>query len=148
MTMEEKKLTYKDAPYGFALCFNEECAKRGECMHHLMAQLAPTDRLTGPAVYPRAWQDGTCRVFCEKKLVKKAWGFTHIYRNVPRYLVAEARRRVHAYLGGGQSTYYRIHHGENMLSPKQQEDIMKILAELGSTEGLAFDHYVTVFNFD
>ena len=41
----------------------------------------------------------------------------------------------------------RYYHGENLLSPKQQEDIMKILADYGPTEDLAFDHYVTDFDF-
>ena len=34
-----------------------------------------------------------------------------------------------------------------LVSPKQQEDIMKILADYGPTEDLAFDHYVTDFEF-
>lgn len=38
--------------------------------------------------------------------------------------------------------------GENMLWPKQQEEIMKIVAEFGSTEGVKFDHYVTDWNFE
>jgi hypothetical protein len=34
-----------------------------------------------------------------------------------------------------------------MLTPKQQADIMQILAKFGPTEGLTFDHYVTDFDF-
>ena len=44
--------------------------------------------------------------------------------------------------------YYRAHHGELMLSPKQQDEIMKIIAKFGSTEGISFDHYVTDWDFD
>ena len=51
------------------------------------------------------------------------------------------------YFSSGCGPYYRYHHGENLLSPRQQEDIMNILARYGSTEGLAFDHYVTDFDF-
>ena len=46
------------------------------------------------------------------------------------------------------SVYYRVNNGENMLWPKQQEEIMKIVAEFGSTEGVKFDHYVTDWNFE
>ena len=35
-----------------------------------------------------------------------------------------------------------------MISPKQQEDIMKIVAMFGSTEGIKFDHYVTAWDFE
>ena len=46
------------------------------------------------------------------------------------------------------SVYYRVNNGENMLWPKQQEDIMKIIAEFGTTEGVKFDYYVTDWNFE
>ena len=44
--------------------------------------------------------------------------------------------------GRHHGPYYRVHHGENMLTPEEQEEIMKILAQYGSTEGVRFDHYV------
>ena len=48
----------------------------------------------------------------------------------------------------GCGPYYRYHSGENKLTPKQQADIMAILAKYGPTEGLAFDHYETSWDFD
>ena len=47
----------------------------------------------------------------------------------------------------GMGPYYRVHHGENELSPKQQDDIMQILAHFCSTEGIKFDHYETDWDF-
>jgi hypothetical protein len=44
--------------------------------------------------------------------------------------------------------YYRVHHGENKITPKQQDDIMQILAKFGSTEGIKFDHYETDWDFE
>ena len=43
--------------------------------------------------------------------------------------------------------YYRVHHGENMLSPQKQEEILKVVAMFGSIEGIGFDHYVTDWAF-
>ena len=43
--------------------------------------------------------------------------------------------------------YYRVHHGENKITPKQQNDIMQILVKFGSTEGIKFDHYETDWDF-
>ena len=48
----------------------------------------------------------------------------------------------------GCGPYYRNHSGENKLTPKQQAEIMEILAQYGPTEGLAFDHYETSWDFD
>ena len=145
--MDEKKLTYKDIPLGYPLCFNDDCAKKASCMHYQARLLLPEDRHHGYAVYPTAWQDGECKYFREKRFVQKAWGFTHLYDNVPHYQRAEARRNVRFFFSGGFGPYYRYHHGENLLSPEQQEEIMKIIAQYGSTDGIRFDHYVEAWDF-
>ena len=145
--MEEKKLTYNDIPMGYPLCFNDECAKKECCMHYQARLLMPDDRYTGSSVFPTAWQNGECKCFREKRLVRKAWGFSHLYDNVPQRQKAEARQSVHAFFGRGNGPYYRVHHGENMLMPKEQDEIMKIIAKFGSTEGIKFDHYVMAWDF-
>jgi hypothetical protein len=146
--MEEKELKAKDIPTKYPLCFNDECGDKDKCMHYQARLLMPKDRYSGSAVYPTAWEDGKCRFFREKRLVKKAWGFTKLYDNVPKRQKAEARHCVHALFGFGNGPYYRVHHGENMLSPKQQEEILAVLAKFGSIEGIEFDHYVIDWDFE
>ena len=145
--MNEKKLTYKDVPVGYSLCFNDECARKDSCMHYQARLLMPEERYYGPAVFPTAWQDGECKCFREKRRVQKAWGFTHLYDNVPQRDQSEARRRVRSYFSNGCGPYYRYHHGENLLSPKQQEEIFDIIAKFGSTDGIQFDNYVEDWDF-
>lgn len=145
--MEGKKLIYEDVPKGYPLCFNVECAKKACCMHYQAQLTMPNDRFTGLAVYPTAWQDGDCKRFREKRLVQKAWGFTHLYDNVPRHQQSDARHCVSSYFSGGWGPYYRYHHGEKQLSPSQQHDILAILASYGSTDGIRFDHYVEDWDF-
>lgn len=147
LSLMEKQLEYKNIPWEYPLCFNEACKLRESCMHYQTYKLHPKERLTGPAVLPSAWQDGECQRYSETKLVKKAWGFSNIYNNVPNYQKAEARRRVKSYFSWGNGPYYRYHHGENKLSPRQQEDIMQILSTFGSTNGLEFDHYEMDYDF-
>ena len=145
--MEDIKLKAKDIPGGYALCFNSDCVDKEKCMHY-QAQLVAGERDKGAAVYPSAWKDGKCRCFSEMKLVQNAWGFSQLYRNIPSYLRAEARRSVSALFGSGNGQYYRAHHGEIIVSPKQQKEIMEVLAKFGSTEGVKFDHYVSAWDFD
>ena len=137
--MEERELKAEDIPMGYPLCFNSECADKDKCMHYQARLLMPKDRYSGSAVYPTAWEDGKCQCFREKKLVKKAWGFTKLYDNVPHWQRAEARQCVHALFGGGNGPYYRVHHGQNLLSPQKQEEILKVVAMFGSIEGIEFD---------
>ena len=134
--MKDIKLNVKDIPSGYALCFNCDCAEKDKCLHYQAKLLKADNCYKGQAVYPVAWQDG------------KAWGFSQLYRNIPSYMRAEARRSVSSLFGSGNGQYYRAHHGEIMISPKRQEEIMEVLAKFGSTEGIKFDHYVKVWDFD
>ena len=143
----KKQLESKNIPYGYPLCFNDECAKKEKCMHYQARLLKLEERLQGPAVYPIAWRKGECKCYNEKGMVTKAWGFTHIYDNVPHYLRAEARRRVRNYFSRGCGPYYRYHHGENKLLPKEQADILAILVQFAPTDGICFDHYETDWDF-
>lgn len=143
----EKILESKNIPMGFELCFNDNCQHRENCLHYQARLVQTIKRLGGPAVYPTAWESGECQLFCDNKLVQKAWGFKGIYKNVPHHQQAEARRCVKNYFSSGNGPYYRYHHGENKLSPSQQQDILNILAKFGPTDGIVFDHYETDFNF-
>ena len=145
--MEEKKLTYQEVPVGYPLCFNEGCTKSACCMHYQARLTLPEGRYYGPAIYPTAWQDGECKYFREKKLVRKAWCFTHLYDNVPQRDRAEARHCVRSFFSGGNGPYYRVHHGERMISPEEQDKILRIIALFGSTDGIRFDHYVEDWDF-
>ena len=144
----ENQLESKKIPHGYALCFNEDCQLREKCLHYQAYLMKPENQLGGPAIYPDAWKNGQCQRFSEAKLVQKAWGFTKLYHNVPQRDKAEARSCVSNYFSRGCGPYYRYHKGENKLSPKQQADIMAILAKFGPTDGLAFDHYETAWDFD
>ena len=142
-----KELELKNIPMGYEVCFNNDCQLREKCLHYQAYLIQPAERVGGPAVYPTAWQDGECQRFREKKLIEKAWGFTKLYDNVPSWQKAEARHCVRSYFSGGNGPYYRVHHGENMLSPRQQEEILQIVGQFGSLEGIGFDHYVNDFDF-
>ena len=146
--MEEKELKAKDIPMGYELCFNSGCADKDKCMHYQAMLLTSADRYKGQAVFPTAWQNGKCRCFREKKLVKKAWGFSGLYKNVERRDRAEARQCVSSYFGRGNGPYYRAHHGEIQLSPKQQADILQIVAQFGPLDGIKFDGYKVDWDFE
>lgn len=145
--MEEKRPTFSDAPHGYALCFNHECALREKCMHYYIGSLAPADRYSGPAVYPSAWKEGTCKYFREIRLVQYAWGFSQLYNGMTRGQTTDARGSLRAHLGSGMSAYYRYHYGERLLTPQQQEEILDILTKCGGPRDAKFDHYVTKYDF-
>ena len=145
--MEEKELTFDDAPLRYPICYNEQCSKHGECMHYHMGTLVPSRKKLGWAVYPTAWKDGECSFFREKHPVRMAWGFNGIYKKLSKHDAADARVMVRQYFNMGKGEYYRHHHGEKLLSPKQQQEILHLVSLCGSIEGVEFDHYVTAYDF-
>lgn len=146
--MEEKELKAADIPCTYSLCFNDNCACKDDCMHYQAKLLVAGERYKGNAIYPTAWKDGNCIYYKKKQMVQKAWGFTHLYDNVPARQRADARQAVHSVFGNGNGPYYRAHHGDTMLSPERQEEIVEAMAGFCSKEDVKFDHYVTVWDFD
>lgn len=91
-------LKAENIPWGYARCFNDTCKRKDTCMHYLARVLTnQQERHIGQAVYPTAWQESECPCYMEKRLARKAWGFSHLYDNVPHYRKAEARQRVRSY---------------------------------------------------
>ena len=91
---------------------------------------------------------GLAERFREKRLVKKAWGFTHLYDSIPQRQRADAREAVHTVFGSGNGPYYRAHHGEIMLSPEMQEKIIGALGGFCKADDVRFDHYVVCWDFE
>ena len=145
--MEEMKLTFEDAPHGYALCFNHNCKLHEVCMHYYMGTMAPADKTSGAAIYPMAWKDGTCRHFAKTEKVDFAWGFNGLYKHLSGQAQTQARMALRARMGHGASAYYRVHNGEKLLSPARQQEIIELVSEYGQVDERPFDHYVTQYNF-
>lgn len=145
--MKKKEPTFNDAPPGYPVCFNEQCSRHGDCMHYHIGTLVPSYKKMGKAIFSNAWKDGECEFFSVKHPVRMAWGFNGLYKNMNNFHAAEARQQVRYYFGSGKGVYYRYHHGEKLLSPKQQQEILHIASLCGNVEGAEFDHYVTTYDF-
>lgn len=145
--MNEIVLDIQKMPADYAFCFNQQCPLHEHCMHFVVGQQAPCIRLFGPAVYPWALHDGQCEMYRESVPVQMAWGFARLYDHLPHHVIASARRSVQLYFSGGVGPYYRYHHGERKLSPKQQQEIIAIVMSCGSTQIPRFDHYELTYDF-
>ena len=145
--MKENEFDFKKVPAGYQLCFHHQCPMRERCMHFVAGQHVSADRPFGLAIYPSALQDDKCMFFREDGIQRMAWGFAHLYENVPTHLRGSARKKVQSYLGNSCSVYYRYHYGERLLSPKMQQDVLNIIARYGSIDGIQFDHYESAYDF-
>lgn len=145
--MPDYPFNFNDIQPSWALCFNDSCPHREHCMRHFAGRHLPNGRLIGPAVYPKALQDDRCQYFVEKRVVRAAWGFSQLFKDIKLKDNTQLRNSIKSYLGG-HGTYYRYMKGERTLSPEQQEWILDLFRRHGYTDNLVFDHYKDRWNFD
>ncbi|MBQ7420245.1 MAG: hypothetical protein IJV17_05855 [Prevotella sp.] len=129
------------------LCFNNECPMCDHCLRYQVGVQECQQRLWGRAVYPSALKDGKCSFYRKAEEVKLAYGFHSLYKNVPKHERSLMRNIITDYVGSVGS-YYRYHNGEHMLAPCQQQTILGFFAERGYDQGIAFDHYLSTYNYE
>ncbi len=130
---------------GMAYCFNSVCPMTDKCFRFIAGRYKSPEQTKGNAVYPDALQDGKCGHFITPRIINAAWGFNSLYREVTSSDLASMRSKVTVFLGG-KTAYYRYHRGEKLLSPEQQEAIIRMFGEKGYGEP-AFDHRKETVDF-
>lgn len=133
-------------PASFARCFQGDCPKAGACVRFLAGKHVPAGKLSGPAVYPTARRGDDCELYKPTRVIRAAYGFKAIFAEVKQKDDTPLRNRIKAYLGGN-TTYYRYHHGEKLLTPEQQDWIINLFRRAGYTEELHFDGYRELYDF-
>lgn len=144
---EQLEFDFRNVPPSYLLCFNERCPRHGECLRYMAGQHLPDGRDFGPVIYPTVTiGDDGCRHFRTEEPKLMAWGFDTLFEEVKRKHVKALHMSMYQYLGA-KSNYYRYQHGELLLSPEQQEWILKLFRRYHYSDNLVFDHYVRVYDF-
>jgi len=130
-----------------ALCFNNSCQLKDNCIRFLAGTHAPSDKLFGRAVYPTALKDGKCAMFKQTKVIKAAYGFSSLFSDVKSRDGHALRLAMMDYLGN-RSAYYHYANGSYVLKPEQQEWIINLFKKYGYTENIQFDNYEMLYDLD
>lgn len=147
MKKREKKLPRTDIPADFVYCFSHDCPRAADCLRFNMGTRVPDKPTIGLCVFPRAYEDGGCPYFRQTQTLRMAWGLTPLFRDILQKHSKELHARIYALLGS-QSAYYRYNSGEYLLTPEQQEAILRIFESIGyDRAGLSFGGYVENFDF-
>ncbi len=149
-TMEKQtniEIDMRQVPPGYVYCFNGECQKHEECLRYIVGQQVDKGLTVAPTVLPTVLRLCSCPHFQKAELMRMAWGFDKLFAEVKVKDGPVLREKMRAYLGG-MGTYSRYKLGRRMLTPEQQEHIIGFFRKKGYTEGLEFDHYVTVYDLD
>lgn len=143
---QELKLTPDMVPASFVYCFFDDCPLAGTCLRAIVTKTCPPQDWNGNAVFPKARQGNTCRLYKKMRVIRAAYGFSTLFNEVKAKEASYMRCAVQGFLGG-KTTYYRYHHGERLLTPEQQNSILDFFRKQGYTQELHFDVYKDIYDF-
>lgn len=130
---------------GYMFCFQTACPSAEKCIHYFAGQHTG-DLESGLTVFPAAIKGGRCTWYKTKREMNGAWGFNALFEDVKAKDAPALRLAIKRYVGSTY-TYYRIHHGQQLLTPEQQTWIIALFRRYGYTGELHFDGYRTVFDW-
>lgn len=137
----EKNAIKPFAPYNFSRCFNAQCPKADQCLHHLAATKETKDDYSVLIINPlRIPEDlSLCPAFQSNEKVKVAWGLKHLFDNIVYKKVDTIRDRLICHFG--KTKYYRIYRNEIGLLPIDQDFIRRVFKEKGVEKEPIYDEY-------
>lgn len=129
------------APYNYSRCFNNQCTKSDNCLHHFAALHDTPEyssiRIINPLCIPT--DSSQCPYFQSTQKVRVAWGIRHLLDEVPCKSLQPLKSQLIAYFGRGK--YYRFYREECYLLPEDQNYIRKTFQQHGIPEEPVFDSY-------
>lgn len=137
---------FSSLPPSWRFCFCADCPQHVDCLRFQTGKFVPSDMTWGSAVFPTAYGNGACSHFKQIRVIHAAYGFRPLFREVKQKDYSLLRNQMKAYLGG-HGTYYRYNRGERLLTPEQQDWILRLFAQYGYTEDMHFEHYRDVLDF-
>lgn len=141
-----KKLTYKDAPHDWAICFQNDCPLSDRCLRHAVAQLAPPTLTHHVTVLPAAREGDHCRLFATAEPVRIARGMKQMLAPGSTGTDSAIRHQLFG-IFGSRTHYYRYRDGEYDITPEQQRKVLNVLRKYGFRSEEPFDHYTTQYYF-
>jgi hypothetical protein len=143
--MNMKTLSYSDVPKKWAVCFQNDCPMKEECLRWKAAQVVPEKVQTLMCVTPYTRKGNECPCFASAEPVRLAWGMTKLFANVPWYMVKVLREEMFP-IFGSRRQFYRYRLGRWVISPEQQRQVAQVFRNYGFEDEPEFD--VTKEGFD
>lgn len=145
-TLSSNHFDFNDVPSTWALCFDDKCKCKKDCLRHIAVCNVPDDVIFGPAVYPKTNSENVCQMFVKAEKENAAYGLLDIYKNVKQQHYREIKDEVMNLLGG-KTAYYRYNKGVYLLSPEQQTAIGQIFSKYGYDKNIKFNNYKSAYKF-
>ncbi len=133
-----KKLTYKDAPHDWAICFQHDCPLCDRCLRHAVALLVPPTLTHHVTVLPAAREADRCRLFATTEPARIARGMTNLLPSEGSERITAIRHGMYS-IFGSQTQYYRYRRGDYDIDPEQQKRVSRLFKKYGFTGEVHYD---------
>ena len=105
VTPLSSEFDYSQVPSWYAICNNESCPLKQDCLRYLAGSNAPQSLEMALCVMPSMAKDGHCRLYDKKTVVVMAAGFTTLYDQVLKSDYTHMRKVITKYLHGAKMYY-------------------------------------------
>ena len=105
VTPLSSEFDYSQVPSWYAICHNESCSLRQDCLRYLAGSNAPQSLEMALCVMPSMAKDGHCRLYDKKTVVVMAAGFTTLYDQVLKSDYTHMCKVITKYLHGAKMYY-------------------------------------------
>lgn len=135
------EFNFSIVPHQYALCINTQCPKAATCLRQLAEKSTPSDVVQWSIISPKhiATFKDNCPYYRSSKKVLYAKGFIDLLENLTHKQMQRAVDLLMSHYN--RRTYYRMRKGDRPISPAEQKSILRILANAGIKQSLAFDTY-------
>lgn len=127
--MGKADIDLEKKPFGFIVCYNEECSLRENCLRRKVAELNQNEEDVLRVVNSAKFSGEGCKFYLENKKVLMAYGMKGSFNKVLAKDIAEIRKTLNAYFGHG--SYYTRRNGEKGINPTEQTYIASVFAKYG-----------------
>ncbi|MCR5181337.1 MAG: DUF6078 family protein [Bacteroidaceae bacterium] len=140
------QIDYKEVPYDWALCFQNDCPMASTCLRFVAGEQIPEKVTRHMAVMRGARKGSTCSMYREAKTVTIAYGMTNLFNGLSREVTIGVRDKV-MNLFGSRAHFYRYRAGKYPIGPDIQEKINRIFTKYNIKHPAKFDRTLVSFDF-
>ena len=143
----QEKIEYSKVPVNYLMCLNQDCPKADGCLRQRIVQSVPAEIDRWNIVSPKllAASTGDCPYYKTAEKVRYAKGFIKMLDNLPHKQMQTVIRCLMDFFG--YRMYYRARKGERLLSPGEQQNLLKIVENCGVSQPQDFDTYIEEYDW-
>lgn len=135
-------IRFEEIPFGYRLCLKDNCPLAEECLRHLAVQALPASQNSVSAILPgkcTADENGKYPYFRSNVKVRYARGFTRVLTTFPVNVLEAFRDRLIGIYP--RNKYFKMRRGGVLLTPAEQELIVRAARAKGFQGEFTFDNY-------